>query len=195
MAVGTLGTLSTTALAAITFGTAGATTSGTAHTVSPADLAAIANSIVGDARFAATNPNGILATGTTHTNTTLDTLVAVAGGALATAQVGDLVLGVNASSGALVIPVGTFITAFGNAGKTSLTLSQAATASAASMKIAIIPAQGISSRLSFNQQLEVPGRGILKVLPGDVVAVDSTGWPILVSAASIAYAGTQWSKA
>lgn len=195
MAVGTLGTLSTTALAAITFGPAGATTSGTAHTVAPADLAAIAMSIVGDTHFAATNPTGILATGTTHASTTLDTLVAVAGGGLVTAQVGDLVLGVNAATGALVIPVGTFITAFGNANKTSLTLSQAATASAAGMKIAIIPAAGISSRLSFNQKLEIPGRGIISVLPGDVVAVDSTGWPILVSAGSIGYAGTQWAKA
>jgi hypothetical protein len=36
--------------------------------------------------------------------------------------------------------------------------------------------------------LYVPNRGILKVLPGDYVAVDSQGWPILVSANSIANA-------
>lgn len=35
-------------------------------------------------------------------------------------------------------------------------------------------------------QLYVPNRGILQVLPGDYVAVDSQGWPILVSANSIA---------
>jgi hypothetical protein len=34
--------------------------------------------------------------------------------------------------------------------------------------------------------LYVPNRGILKVLPGDWVAVDSQGWPILVSANSVA---------
>lgn len=34
--------------------------------------------------------------------------------------------------------------------------------------------------------LYVPNRGILKVLPGDFVGVDSQGWPILVSANSIA---------
>jgi hypothetical protein len=34
--------------------------------------------------------------------------------------------------------------------------------------------------------LYVPNRGILKVLPGDWVAVDNQGWPILVSANSIA---------
>jgi hypothetical protein len=34
-----------------------------------------------------------------------------------------------------------------------------------------------------NGLLFIPNRGVLKVLPGDMVAVDSaTGWPILVSA-------------
>lgn len=34
--------------------------------------------------------------------------------------------------------------------------------------------------------LYVPNRGILKALPGDYVGVDNKGWPILVSANSIA---------
>ena len=35
--------------------------------------------------------------------------------------------------------------------------------------------------------LFVPNRGILKVLPGDYVAIDpTTGWPILISALAIA---------
>lgn len=34
--------------------------------------------------------------------------------------------------------------------------------------------------------LFVPNRGLLKVLPGDYVAIDNKGWPILVSANSIA---------
>ena len=36
--------------------------------------------------------------------------------------------------------------------------------------------------------LYVPNRGVLKVLPGDFVGVDSQGWPILVSANSAASA-------
>lgn len=36
--------------------------------------------------------------------------------------------------------------------------------------------------------LVIPNRGILKVLPGDYIGVDSAGWPILVSAYSIANA-------
>ena len=41
-------------------------------------------------------------------------------------------------------------------------------------------------------KLWVPNRGYLDVLPGDVVAFDSDGWPILVSASSIGYASTDW---
>jgi len=33
--------------------------------------------------------------------------------------------------------------------------------------------------------LYVPNRGVLKVLPGDWVAVDPAGWPVLISGASI----------
>ncbi|SRR5258707_3577270 len=38
-----------------------------------------------------------------------------------------------------------------------------------------------------NGLLYIPNRGVLKVLPGDYVAVDlTTGWPILLSARAIA---------
>ncbi len=38
-----------------------------------------------------------------------------------------------------------------------------------------------------DQQLWVPNRGVLQILPGDYVMVDTTtGWPILVSAYAIA---------
>jgi|SRR5262249_51092930 len=40
-----------------------------------------------------------------------------------------------------------------------------------------------------NGLLIIPRRGILKVLPGDYVGVDANGWPILVSANSIAAGG------
>ncbi len=42
-----------------------------------------------------------------------------------------------------------------------------------------------------NNTLYVPGRGFLKVLPGDYVGVDANGWPVLISAYSIATGG--WS--
>lgn len=40
--------------------------------------------------------------------------------------------------------------------------------------------------------LYIPNRGVLRVLPGDYVGVDSVGWPILVSKYSIANAA--WTK-
>ena len=39
---------------------------------------------------------------------------------------------------------------------------------------------------SSNGLLFIPNRGLLQVLPGDMIAYDSTGWPILLSALSIA---------
>jgi hypothetical protein len=44
---------------------------------------------------------------------------------------------------------------------------------------------------AFNRegQLVIPGRGVLTLQPGDVVAVDQNGWPVLVSAYSIATSG------
>ncbi len=47
---------------------------------------------------------------------------------------------------------------------------------------------------AFSQSglLFIPNRGILAVLPGDVIAVDATGWPILVSANAIASGSTSW---
>jgi hypothetical protein len=38
--------------------------------------------------------------------------------------------------------------------------------------------------------LYVPNRGILKVLPGDYIAVDTSGWPILISARAAATAAS-----
>ena len=40
--------------------------------------------------------------------------------------------------------------------------------------------------LNSSGQLYVPNRGVLQCLPGDFVAVDANGWPILLSANAIA---------
>jgi hypothetical protein len=40
--------------------------------------------------------------------------------------------------------------------------------------------------------LYVPRRGVLKVLEGDYIAYDATGWPILVSGFAIQSASTSW---
>jgi hypothetical protein len=43
-----------------------------------------------------------------------------------------------------------------------------------------------------NGLLYVPNRGVLRVLAGDFVAIDAQGWPILLSANTIAAAGAPW---
>jgi hypothetical protein len=191
MALHTLVTASGATLGAVTYGQpspAGGSV-GTGQLL-PADLAAISEGIVGD-RFAATptampggGPAGILATGSTHTNTTLDTLVLVSGAPLASIVVGMLVLGVG-------IPPGTYVASVTSG--TAVVLSKAATATATGVKLIFVaPGYNTSSAANFNGHLVIPGRGVLRVLPGDVIAVDNTGWPILVSAASIGYAGSLW---
>jgi hypothetical protein len=42
---------------------------------------------------------------------------------------------------------------------------------------------------STHDLLYIPNRGVLRVLPGDFVGVDANGWPLLVSAYSIATGG------
>lgn len=44
--------------------------------------------------------------------------------------------------------------------------------------------------MSYEGVLHVPNRGSLKILPGDVIAIGTTGWPILISAD--AAAGSDW---
>lgn len=46
----------------------------------------------------------------------------------------------------------------------------------------------IPSAFSAEGMLFIPNRGVLKIREGDYVGVDSQGWPILVSANSIANA-------
>ena len=179
MALGTLGSTSTTVLKAL---------NAWSQALSDADIAAIAQTITSDFEFAAVlgggaiGPGGILATGATHTNTTLDTLVSTGGGGLATIQPGMLVLAAD-------IPPGTFVRSVTSG--VAVVLSQAATGSNAE-RVAFVRVAGPA--LSRLGELVIPNRGIIKVLPGDVVAIDNLGWPILVSGASIAYAGSEWHK-
>ena len=51
----------------------------------------------------------------------------------------------------------------------------------------------VPAALTRSGLLFVPRRGVLQLLAGDYVGVDSvTGWPIVVSAAAIAAGGTKW---
>lgn len=184
MALRTLGTTSTTILNSL---------NAWATSLSDADIAAIAASIADDSQFATIlggygpGASGILCTGNTHSNTTLDTLASTGGGPLASVQRGMVVLGAG-------IPPGTFVADLLSG--TSVQLSQAATATAA-IRVAFVGFgdDALSGGVNFGRtppRLVVPKRGVLNVLPGDRVAIDNTGWPILVSGASVGYAGSQW---
>lgn len=180
MALRTLGTTTTTRLQCL---------NAWGQSLSDADIAAISQSITDDAQIASIlgggSPGaaGVLATGNTHSNTTLDTLAASAGGPLSSIGVGDLVLGNG-------IPAGTFVAVVG-AGSTSVTLSQAASGTAA-ISVAFISPSDNKPSLQRVGQLMVPRRGLLSVLPGDIVAVDNTGAVVIVPGASINYSQSNW---
>lgn len=180
MALKTLGSTSTTILRALP---------AWSQVVAPADIAAIGQTISGDRAFATAlsgygpGATAVLAQGSTHTNATLDTLVPSAGAPLAQIRVGDIVIGAGG------IPPGTFVKSVDSA--TAVTLSQAATASANSVYIGFVRVH--APMLGPNGILHLPGgRGNIILHPGDIVAIDNTGWPIVVSAAAISYAGSNW---
>ncbi len=179
MALRQLGTANTTALQAL---------NAWGENLSDADIAAIGQSVTDDSQIASilggNSPaaGGILATGNTHSNTTLDTLVGTGGGPLASVSRGMLALGNG-------IPAGTFVADLLSA--SSVQLSQAATAAAA-IRVAFISVSDIKPALQRNGTLMIPRRGILTVLPGDIVAVDNTGAVVIVPGASIGYSQSNW---
>lgn len=88
---------------------------------------------------------------------------------------------------------------FGSAATTTLAAlpwnSQASQADVALIAANILDDKNVAHPIypgafQHNGLLFIPNRGSLKLLPGDYVAYDSTGWPILVSANAIA--GASW---
>ena len=75
---------------------------------------------------------------------------------------------------------------------TTLTLSLPAVSTGTLKNLAFVRSAAGPADLDNSGILYVPRRGVLQVYPGDVVARDSTGWPILVSANSIGFAGSDW---
>lgn len=195
MALHTLGTNATTSLPCLAGWQASPPITG--GSPSPADVAAINASIVDDGNFGITlqglsfGVQSVLTTGTTHGTTSL-TSVAASGGSppITQIQVGDVVLGIG-------VAPGTFVSVVAGGGAT-LTLSQATTSNTSGVRLAFVRLSGgavgpeDTGGIVPMGLLYVPSRGILRVQPADVVAIDNTGWPILVSAQSIAYAGSQW---
>ena len=180
MATHTLGTVASTSLTAITYAPPlGVGVSPVAGLLAPADLATVNAGIFSDS-FVKSGGNGVLTTGTTHSNTTIDTIAS-----MTRIQAGMKVAGAGIVPGTIVLSV--------NVGGSSIVLSQAATASAAGVDLIFLPSAENRVNLDFNGTLHIPGRGNLKVFPGDVVAVGNAGEVILIPASAIAWAGSVWS--
>lgn len=147
------------------------------------DLGAIGAAISSDKNFA----TYVQATATTAGSTSLTAVAARAGSPpISQIQVGDQVVG----SAADIVP-GTCVTAVSGGGAT-VTLSQNAASSGTGKGVLFLRQTGSTELTTFGDTVTIPGRGTLKIMPGDIVAVDSSGWPILISAASIAYPGSDW---
>ena len=175
MATKTLGTNATTTLTALPFGGGPPLTSGDTG-YSEADIAAIAALILGDGQV----KQGVTPTGTTSTSSASISSIS----SMTNIVQGMAIFGAGIPPGAIVASV--------NVAGSSLVMSAAITGSGASgVNLLIVPHMG---RGDFSKlgSLYVPGRGILKVNPGDWVGVDASGWPILVSAEAIAFANTSW---
>lgn len=182
MAIHTIGTNATTSLLALP---------AWSQILAAADVAAIASSIITDDAFVsnvktgAVGPDAVIATGNTHGNVTLDTLVAASGSNLAQIHPGDIVLGPD-------IPAGAYVAAVAGA---VVTLSAAATATTVGGHYAFARQPARRNQLTmFGSMLEIPGgRGRVKVKPGDYVVLDPvTGWPILLSGNEVSVAGSLW---
>lgn len=198
MALHTMGTTTTTILTAMQWWPALTTASSTANkTLSLADVNAMSNAILSTSIVGGFLNQGsassCLLTASTHSNTTLDTFSSTGGPPLASIQVGAQVIGAG-------VPVNTYVSvrtpATGT--PTSVTLSQAATATAAGVRFIISNPSEYSGLEdggldpSTGRVLLPDGRGYIKLNPGDYVAVDNTGTVIVVPFNSVAYAGSQW---
>ena len=182
MALHTLGTNANTSLTCLPAWSA---------VISEGDVGQLASNILNDAGITSilggysSGQTYFVGTGSTHTNTTLDSVATSAGPAIGTIKVGDVVLGAG-------IPAGTYVAAIA-AGGATLTLSRATTATAAGVHIIIAHPALMAPKLEVNSALlYVPMRGTLTILPGDYVATGKAGEVILVPGNAVGYAGSVW---
>ena len=144
--------------------------------------------VPGTAAFATPDSPGPAAIIFTATSTASQTLTAVAlqaGAPISAIQPGQIVLSQFATPGTFVV----------SSTPTTVTLNQNAASAQTGGYFAIVPPAGGGSveGLFRNGLLVYPGgRGTLKINRNDVVAVDNTGWPILVAASAVGYGGSQW---
>jgi len=159
-----------------------------------ADTAAINQRIVDDQAIvsstsfgpsAAAIQGGIIFAGTTTTSISGITSPSVAsptGATVSMIGIGQQVVGFGLAAGSTVTSIGP---------NNTVQLSAAPVTGVSSGYFTAV-ANAQRSDFANPTYVTIPNRGVLKVLPGDVVAVDQSGWPILVSKQAIASPGSPW---
>jgi hypothetical protein len=193
MTIHTFGTNATTSLQAIRYYPGMGSTDNSGNMQMSLTDAMNLNTRIFSTSNIGTNPRGILFTASTHSNTTLDTFASPTGVPLAAIMVGASVIGAG-------IPPGTFVVSRspGTGTPTSVVLSNAATATASTVRMIILnPGMNAGSvQVGFDPstgRVFLPNdRGYIKLAPGDVIATDNAGAVIVVPANSVGYAGSLW---
>lgn len=159
-----------------------------------ADVAALNQAIVPDIKIYPVNPNtgastvqvGTIVTATVTTTLTTMTSVALGSGpALTSNLVGSFINGQGIAGGTTVRSIS------GSGTNFTITMSQAPTSGVVGGSY-LITQKDMNGYYQKNGWLTIPGRGQLKVMPGDVVFIDPSGWPILLSYSAMTWAGTIW---
>ena len=175
-----------------------------ASTTSDADYATI-NALIFDDQYVQSpnlNPGGvtvgagIVINGLTNSSANINgitsaTVTGLTGTTIASLRPGMPIQGPNVTPGSTVVSVVT------GAVTSVITLSQNLLASTANTtKNTYLAVPNVDENwLQKNGVLMFPGgRGQITLKPGDRVGVDSSGWPIVISAASLAFTGTNWSR-
>lgn len=163
MSTKTLGTNGTTSLTALAYSAGN----------SDADFATIDQLIVDDLTL---KNNAVITTGTLSNTSNV---ITGAGTTVGIAQ-GQWIYGPGIPAGAAVIST------------TSTTITITAVPTANGSITLYTSGRRLPGSYSREKQLFVPNRGFLKILDGDYVGIDASGWPILVSQEAIAFTQTSW---
>lgn len=106
-------------------------------------------------------------------------------GTLSAIQPGQYVYGKN-------IPGGTRVASVSVAGS-SITLTNTPLGNGSINFFTI--GRNLPGSFSFNGELFIPNRGVLKIFPGDVIAIDPvSGWPVLIASTALTAPGSQWNN-
>lgn len=161
--------------------------------LSAADTASINQGIIDDQAIVSSTSfgasasaiqGGIIFTGVT--TTTLSTITSVSivspsGATIAALAAGQQLTGFGLTPGTTVLSVGT----------TTIQMSTAPLTGQSSGAFIAVQ-NSMKSCFGNPTYITIPNRGVLKLLPGDVVAKDQSGWPIVVSKEAIAWQGSPW---